>query len=104
MNPILYNCRMVEPLENQTPTKKPRNSVLINCLIFGAYVIVFGSRLDRLSGSLFIHASILMILSLIAFRRGRKNKQKTQALQYILMALGLLIIGFGTCTVLASSF
>jgi len=76
-----------------------------NIIIFGLYTAL-GLLLGYPEASFsvyFIHAAILGVVSLVLAVAELSTKKKTYAGEYFLVAILICIIGFGTCTFLATS-
>ena len=92
-------------------TKESTNPIFkANLFIFlGYYILAIASAnlsssggsgiaFPILMGGYMVHAGILILISIMRFIQGLATKTKTNAGQYFLAALALLIIGFGACT------
>jgi hypothetical protein len=79
-----------------------------NFLIFLGYYILAvilshvadgGLGVTVIFGGYVVHAAVLILMSVVLGIGGVMRKEKTNASQYLLMGILLLIVGFGACTV-----
>lgn len=93
-------------IQSNTEQIQPENKLNIfglNFIIFGVYYILGIFLTGTIFGALvfygyIFHAIILILISIMELIRGMSQKIKTNAGQYFLMAILLLIVGFGACT------